>query len=410
MLAAPAIDEASRREARRKAKEFIEQEQQFHLGALPTEQSNPKTRGLAETAQRDLEAAIRMLQAIDADVLPKAEQVFAGQEFTQLVAAMQRAIDAGRQICFSGCGATGRLSILLEAAWRGFCVRLRLEHPDIARRLPDLDDRAVSIMTGGDYALIRSVENFEDHQAFGRQQAREAGLGQGDVLVAITEGGETSSVIGTAWQARENGAEVFFVFNNPADVLARHVERSRKVIEDAGITKLDLSCGPMALAGSTRMQATTSELLVVGAALETALAQSLHGKLSGEELARLGIAVRPAADYARQYAALLEDLETDEAVEAIAAMVQFEEQLYRRKGLVTYMADECLLDIFTDTTERSPTFMLPKFRACDDKISPLPWAFVKDPLRARRADAMEAAESCTARRAAWSGTQTSIAV
>ena len=382
MLAAPTVEEAARSEAHRKAREFIENEQQFHLGALPTEQSNPKTCGLAETAQRDIAAAVRMLQAVDADVLPKAEQVFAGQEFPRLVAAMQRAIDGNSRICFSGCGATGRLSILLEAAWRGFCVRLRLEHPDIAARLPDLDDRAVSIMTGGDYALIRSVENFEDHQAFGRQQAREAGLGPGDVLVAITEGGETSSVIGTVWQARESGAEVFFVFNNPADVLARHVERSRKVIEDADITKLDLSCGPMALAGSTRMQATTAELLVVGAALETALARSLRGKLSGEELARLGVVERPAADYTRQFAALLDDLERREAVEAIAAMVQFEEQLYRRKGLVTYMADECLLDIFTDTTERSPTFMLPKFRTLDDTTSPRPWAFVKDPLRA----------------------------
>ena len=36
------------------------------------------------------------------------------------------------------------------------------------------------------------------------------------------------------------------------------------MIEDARITKLDLFCGPMALTGSTRMQATTSELLVAG--------------------------------------------------------------------------------------------------------------------------------------------------
>ena len=303
-----ALDEAARREAHCKAREFIDQEQQFHLGALPTEQSNPKTRGLAETAQRDPAAAVRMLQAVDADVLPKAEQVFARQEFPRLGAAMRRAIDDGRQICFSGCGATGRLSILLESMWRDFCWELRQKHPDIAARLPGLDDRVVSIMTGGDYALIRSVENFEDHMEFGRQQAREAGLGQGDVLVAITEGGETSSVIGTVWQGRENGAEVFFVFNNPADVLARHVERSRQVIEESSITKLDLSCGPMALAGSTRMQATTAELLVVGAALETALAQSLRGKLSGEELTRLDIVERPAADFARHYGELLEEL------------------------------------------------------------------------------------------------------
>jgi N-acetylmuramic acid 6-phosphate etherase len=60
-------------------------------------------------------------------------------------------------------------------------------------------------------------------------------------------------------------------------------------------------------------------------------------------------------------------------------MVEFEEKLYRRNGLVTYMADECLLDILTDTTERTPTFRLPPFRKCDDAISPPSWSFVKNP-------------------------------
>lgn len=398
---AAGLDDAARPEAHRKAKDFIEQEQQFHLGMLPTEQSNPKTRGMAETSQRDLPAAVRMLQSVDEDILPKAKQILAGPEFRRMVAAMRRAINGNGQICFSGCGATGRLAILLEAAWREFWQDARQQHPDIAAKLPDLENRCTSIMTGGDFALIRSVESFEDHVVFGRQQAKEAGLKKGDVLVAITEGGETSSVIGTAWQALENGAEVFFVFNNPADVLARHIERSRQVIEDARITKLDLFCGPMALAGSTRMQATTSELLVAGAALETALMETLAARLNGDELAQLhcGAAVpaassagndlagetpappRAPADFAAQFAALLAELGRAEAVDAMAAMIQFEEELYRQKGLVTYMADRCLLDIFTDTTERSPTFLLPKFRQCDDRVSLPPWAFVKDPLR-----------------------------
>ncbi|HQK43073.1 MAG TPA: rod shape-determining protein, partial [Anaerolineaceae bacterium] len=60
-----------------------------------------------------------------------------------------------------------------------------------------------------------------------RRAVQEAGLGRGDVLVAISEGGETSSVIGTIWQSLDNGAEVFFAFNNPAPILAQHIERSR---------------------------------------------------------------------------------------------------------------------------------------------------------------------------------------
>lgn len=344
-----------------KAQAFLDHETQFHLGVLPTEQSNPKTVGLAEVTGGDLEAAIRMLQSVDSDVGPKAAEVFAGPEFQRLVASMRRAVQRGKRICFSGCGATGRLSILLEAMWRRFVQEAPTPRPE-------LEDRVVSIMTGGDYALIRSVEYFEDVAAFGGQQVDEAGLGDGDVLVAISEGGETSSVIGTIWRALDRGAEVFFLFNNPAEVLARHIERSRQVIDDPRITKLDLCSGPMAVAGSTRMQATTSELLVAGAALEMVLAHAL-----GQE-------PTAAAAYAAGFAALLVDLGKPEAVAGMAAMVRFEEQLYRAKGLMTYMADSALLDIFTDTTERAPTFMLPGFRKCDDQISPPSWAFVKSPL------------------------------
>ncbi len=366
-------------EARRKARHFLEHETQFHLGVLPTEQSHPKTVHLAETAQRDPEAAVRMLQAVDGDVVAAADRAFSGEGFRRLVEALRRSIEGEGRICFSGCGATGRLSILLEASWRRFWQEIREQHPAVAAKLPPLESRVVSIMTGGDYALIRSVENFEDHSAFGRRQVQEAGLGRGDVLVAISEGGETSSVIGTIWQSLDNGAEVFFAFNNPADVLVRHIERSREVIEDPRVTILDLTSGPMAVAGSTRMQATTSELLVVGAALEIALTEAIRGKLDAADLARLGAGEATVADPSRRFADLLEDLGRPEAVAALAAMIRYEAEIYRSEGLVTYLADRCLLDIFTDTTERSPTFMLPRFRDCDDRVSPPPWAFVKNP-------------------------------
>ena len=52
-------------------------------------------------------------------------------------------------------------------------------------------------MTGGDRALISSLEGFEDLQLIGRLQLEDRGVGQGDVVICVTEGGETSSVIGT---------------------------------------------------------------------------------------------------------------------------------------------------------------------------------------------------------------------
>ncbi|MDP6490249.1 MAG: sugar phosphate isomerase [Kiritimatiellia bacterium] len=354
-----------------KARDFLENEQAFRLGLLPTEQSHPVTAHLSRVIADDLPAGVRQLQAVDRDTLPVAEQVFAGRDYGALVDAFESALKQGRSIIFTGCGATGRLSILLESAWRAFWRDARAQNGPLREQFPGIEDRVRSAMAGGDYALIRSVEGFEDFPVFGRYQLSEAGVSAGDVVVAITEGGETPFVIGTAWQGLDAGASVFFVFNNPADLLCRHVARSREVIEEERIIKLDLSSGPMAIAGSTRMQATTGELLVVGTALETAL-DRLTGK--ADEL-------RLQADPATAFRALLDRLESAAAVDALSEWVRLEVDAYAAGGRVTYAADDMVLDVMTDTTERSPTFSLPPFRPCGDDTAPVSWAFLKDPCR-----------------------------
>ncbi len=363
-----------------KAKKFLTAEQAFRLGDLLTESLHPKTRGLSQIAKDDLDAAIRMLQSVDWEIPPAMEKVFGQNVFAELITAFIRAMDNGRRIYFTGCGATGRLSILLEAAWRRFWR----EHPKVSAKMPQMEDRTISVMAGGDFALIKSVEGFEDFPAFGRYQLRQAGVKAGDVVVAITEGGETPFVIGTAWEGLDAGAEVFFVYNNPTDVLRRHVRRSREVIEEPRIRKLDLTTGPMAITGSTRMQATTAELLVVGAALEIALVRFLQEHLSESDRAGLGLQAHIGGDYHRMFVNLLSELSNSAAVRTMARATSFEENIYRRHGLITYMTDWAMLDVLTDTTERSPTFMLPPFRKNDDNASPRSWAFVKDPLRPTR--------------------------
>ena len=364
-----------------KAMKFLSEERAFRLGELLTESFHPKTLELSQVARSDLAGAIRMLQSVDEEIAPAMQKVFAQDVFAELVAALFRAIGQGKRIYFTGCGATGRLSILLEAAWRRFWR----EHPDIAVKTGQMEDRTISVMAGGDFALIKSVEGFEDFPDFGRYQLRQAGVQVGDVVVAITEGGETPFVIGTAWEGLDAGAEVFFVYNNPTDALRKHVRRSRQVIEEPRIKKLDLTTGPMAITGSTRMQATTAELLVVGAALEIALAQFLEEHLSEPGRAEAGLEARNGGDYHRLFVNLLSELCRPAAVETMARVIEFEENIYRRKGLVTYITDWALLDVLTDTTERSPTFMLPPFRRKDDSLSPRSWAFVKDPLRPTKA-------------------------
>ncbi len=343
--------------SRKDALDFIANETQFHLGFLPTEQSSPITRGLDKRFAESVENGVKNLQDVDQNVLAMARKVFAGNEFKKLADTIESTLRNGRRVVFSGCGATGRLSILLESAWRDGVARGTVP--------ATYADSVFSIMTGGDFALIRSVEFFEDYINFGRRQVQMLNLAAGDTLVAITEGGETSSVLGTVFEALDRGLDVFLMFNNPADLLAEHIERSRKAIRDPRVTVLDLSCGPMALAGSTRMQATTSEQLVAGAALETAACR---------------LAGTPVPDYAADFAKLLDALSSPACVKAIADYIRFESGVYKKDGKLTYFADRFLLDIFTDTTERTPTFMLPPFRKANDKVSQRPWTFVKNPL------------------------------
>lgn len=362
--------------AKEEAENFLKNEKQFHLGILPTEQSNPKTRGLDKKFEADPAEGLRALLSVDADISGMAEKLFRSLQYEKMISDVETAVRKGHKIVFSGCGSTGRLSILLESVWRRFFINLHRSDPELYYRIRKFEDSVYSIMTGGDYALIRSVESFEDYQEFGRQQVRDLNIVKGDVLIAITEGGETSSVLGTVAESADRGAGVFLLFNNPAEILVKNIERSKRAIEDPGVTVLDLYCCPMAIAGSTRMQATTSELLVAGAALETVLLNILN-ELS---YIRPGLTGQKSCNYTEAYNDLLAVLNSASNLKSLADYIKLEVGVYKEKGLVTYFANDHMIDIFTDTTERAPTFMLPPFIKMDDQISPPSWAFAKNPL------------------------------
>ncbi|MFP4485033.1 MAG: sugar phosphate isomerase [Spirochaetaceae bacterium] len=377
-----ATDEQLQARAQERAQRFVQEEQQFHLGFLPTEQSHPLTRSFAQTMQRNASEGIRQLLLVDCELSSVARRAVLTAEMDALVGALSRLTTAEPQhggrlprVCFSGCGSTGRLAITLEEMWR-----YAFEAASVAGSGVDptvRSNQACSIITGGDRALIRSVENFEDYRAFGARQVADLDLGPSDVLVAISEGGETSSVIGTVDEALRRGCTVFFAFNNPRELLIERVERSRSVIEDPRVVDIDLFTGPMALSGSTRMQATTIEMLVLGIALEEAL--STTGRPAEARTGTGPLRRQSRLDRVDAFARLVFSLQQDTNRGTMARWAADEAAIYRHGGLVTYFAGDFLLDIFSDTTERSPTFMLPPFRPSDDATSPLSWSFAKDP-------------------------------
>ncbi len=365
--------------------DYVVNKSQFQLHTLPTEQRHPRTWSLSEKVQKDTEAGLRQIFAVDEDVAAKLDEWSARpQTIDQLVSEIESTLAERKRIYVYGCGATGRLAEQMESVfWRPFWRRIKSE-PALWAKLkgrldPSVEEELVGEITGGDRALISSLEGFEDLPLVGRLQLQDRGMKKGDLVVCVTEGGETSSVIGTVlgaldqWKAGpafDPGASrrrLYFLYNNPDDKL-RPFERSRRVIEEPGITKINLTTGPQAIAGSTRMQAATIETFVLGSALETAAERVLRKALPRKDLERLGFREETtAAARLRKFAGLLGEVK--KCVPALARLTDLEAAAYAGGRFSTYFAAEGLMTVFIDSTERSPTFRL------------LPLDTVKEPQR-----------------------------
>jgi N-acetylmuramic acid 6-phosphate (MurNAc-6-P) etherase len=353
--------------------DYVKNKKQFHLYTLLTEQRHPKTMTLSSSIRENTRNGLQMLLSVDDDISVKIEEISRNLIFPeQAVDAMCRAIRNRRKIYFYGCGATGRLAKQMESTfWRPFWKRIK-DSPvwgKLQKTIPaDIGDRLIGEMTGADRALISSLEGFEDLQIIGRLQLADRGIENGDVVICVAEGGETSSVIGAILAALEQYGELndektgeasrnlYFVYNNP-DNLLLSFDRSRAVIENPGITKLNLTTGPQAITGSTRMQAATSETFILGAILEEVIFRLLKECLTVRELSEIGF--EPDINLSQRLLSFKGVRSAvDNSVNPLARLTELEAETYRNGHFSTYFAKKALTAVFIDCTERSPTFRL----------------------------------------------------
>src|SRR5262245_10003127 len=99
--------------SRKRAKEFLKICDQFRLGSLTTESSHPVTANLSETANRDIAAALDLLLDVDGDVVRKYREFAESGRAGSIKEALLKSLKNGGKLFFTGCGATGRLSIQL---------------------------------------------------------------------------------------------------------------------------------------------------------------------------------------------------------------------------------------------------------------------------------------------------------
>src|SRR5450432_2800722 len=103
-----------------RSEEFLKISSQFKLGALVTESSHPVTAELSDVAKQDIAAALKLLFDVDEDVVQKFREFVASGRAGEIKETVLRSLENGGRIFFTGCGSTGRLSILLDSVWRDF--------------------------------------------------------------------------------------------------------------------------------------------------------------------------------------------------------------------------------------------------------------------------------------------------
>ena len=315
--------------------EFLKHSHYFSLGHLPTEGFHPETANLSEEVIHDLSKAIPTIQKIDVAAVEKIKSEL--PHVNDLQHEIHLVMQRGNRIFLSGCGATGRLTLALESTWRK------------QQQGTPFENSVQALMAGGDFALVKSVENFEDFPEYGEHHLRDLGFKEGDLLIAITEGGETPYVIGTVHAALEaSTVNPWFVYCNPKALLCKTVERSREVIENPRVHSLCISIGPMALSGSTRLQAASVQMLAVGAALFTVNPFELSSLLEV---------------YLKEYSKI-------DLVPFLKPLIEAESSAYLNGNTVLYQTESYPIAVLTDTTERSPTFSLTPFEKSTDRVSP----------------------------------------
>lgn len=227
----------------------------MNTNALPTEQVNPRTRGLDKMTPR------RLARAFNAEDFNAARAVQkANKEIAAVTVLAARTYAGKKKIIFMGAGTSGRLGIL-EAVE---CVPTFGTKPS----------QIIGLIAGGKQAVFRAKEGAEDD---GRQGAKEISktAKPGDLVIGLTASGRTPYVMGGLKQAKKLGAHTALVSCNAgADATNAEVH-------------ICLSTGPEALSGSTRMKAGTATKMALNAITTGAMA------LCGKTYGNLMIDVRP---------------------------------------------------------------------------------------------------------------------
>ncbi len=206
---------------------------ELHTELPPTEQENPRTRGLSSLPTADV---LRLMNEEDAGVAGAVGRVLG--EVERAVEEIVLRLSAGGRLFYVGTGTSGRLGVL-DAS----------ECPPTFGVPAEL---VQGIIAGGYDALYRATEASEDDREAGARDASARGVTGRDALVGIAASGRTPYTIGAVEYARGLGAFTAALTCVPGSLITRVAEVSIVPV-----------VGPEVLAGSTRLKAGTAQKMVL---------------------------------------------------------------------------------------------------------------------------------------------------
>ncbi len=196
---------------------------------MSTESVGARYRGLDAWPSRDiLDVFTDGQMAAIAAVRAAAGQIEAAAE------AVTARLHAGGRLVYVGAGTSGRLALL-----------------DGVELTPTFDwpsERVVSLLAGGERALVHAVEGAEDDREAGNRDIAGSNVAANDAVIAVAASGSTPYTIAALEAGRARGALGIGIANNPGAPLLAAAEYP--ILLDTGME---------AIGGSTRMKAGTAQ-------------------------------------------------------------------------------------------------------------------------------------------------------
>ncbi|MBX9690067.1 MAG: N-acetylmuramic acid 6-phosphate etherase, partial [Candidatus Obscuribacterales bacterium] len=234
--------------------------------SLITEERNARTMHLDTLNTEDL---VRTVQEEDIEVAKSVAAVV--PDIAKAVDLAAECLARGGRMVYFGAGTSGRLGVLDATE----CTPTFGVEPHMVQ----------AWIAGGKEAMFQSFENAEDSFELGEEDVEEANITGQDLVVGISASGRTPYVLGAMKKAKERGAKLVAVVNNPQSSMA--------AVADVAIAAL---VGPEAITGSTRMKAGTAQKMILNLLSTTTMVKL------GKVYENLMVDLKPTNDKLRERA------------------------------------------------------------------------------------------------------------